>query len=106
MYEERTRLKRKTSKKLYDKYSETFAFLERVVNSCETLPQLYNASEWAIKCLWKIESEECKNKCIDKELAINHYMVFRVQLIKSIIDVREKKILDAMEKKEDDSGNC
>lgn len=39
--------KKKTSQKLMEKYDRHFAFVERVMLSCNTLEQLENAWDWA-----------------------------------------------------------
>ena len=88
------RLDRKMSKKLYDKHSKVFAFLERVLNSCKTQTQLELATKWAVNYLFDLESKEMIGKDLAWQLSIMHYMKFRRDIIREISERKEQEILD------------
>lgn len=83
---------KKVNKELYETYSDAFAYIEKVINSCETDAQLINATLWGKKILFDIEEKECNRRQSAESWAVNAYMKHRRDIIHHIYSAKDKEI--------------
>lgn len=70
---------------LYNAHAQKFAFIERVIESCQTEEQALNAYKWGITILFDIERFECeKRRSTSVFGAIVSYMRRRREIVDEI----------------------
>lgn len=77
---------------LYNAHSEKFAFIERVIDSCQTEEQALNAYKWGITILFNIERFECEKRRGTPVLGvIMSYMRHRREIVDEIYSRNRKQ---------------
>jgi hypothetical protein len=78
---------------LYNAHAEKFAFIERVIESCQTEEQALNAYKWGTTILFGIERFECeKRRGTPASRIIMGYMRHRREIVDEIYS-RKKSII-------------
>ena len=91
------KLKTRVENELNEKHGDKFAYLEKVINSCETTAQLLNATFWARNYLIDMGRLESKKRSSAEAVIAEDYFDFRKEIIMTVYSRKDKEIYEKEE---------
>ena len=90
----------KVKSELYEAHCDKFAYMERIINSCETNAQLINAVSWAKDVLSNIErAERARRHSFNSLNAVSKYIQSRRDIIFEVYRRKDDELRNNMLKK-------